>query len=99
MEAAREILVVVQLRASLEYLRHSRNMPGMRVSMGTHRMSPVWSNVSASRMVRRELICKGTHAIRLRKQNQHDCLRRPATRKKWTLMTDIGTRQRIGFDV
>ena len=40
MDAAHKQPLVLQVRASLEYIRYSRTLPGMRLSVGNHRMSP-----------------------------------------------------------
>src|ERR1039457_4326164 len=59
-DAAREQPLVMQLWASLEYIRYSRTLPGLPLSVGSHGVSPVWRNVSARRMVRAAMKMAGT---------------------------------------
>src|ERR1039458_1470361 len=58
-DAAREQPLVLQLWASLEYIRYSRTLPGLPLSVGSHGVS-VWRNVSARRMVRAAMKMAGT---------------------------------------
>src|ERR1035437_189402 len=93
-DAAREQPLVLQLWASLEYIRYSRTLPGLPLSVGSQGVYSVWRNVSARRVVRAAMkmaeTCKALTPSSLRRICASDTAQRAGTRLAGALRTQIG---------